>query len=123
MWPEVLESIIGRTLEGTERTVEGFRRMRVKGEHYPVVIPHEGGSVTGRLYSGLTEEDVKHLDQFEGEAYDRIEILVDGEMAQIYVLSERWMHIADSEPWHPEQLGDSELEAFRQEYKGWGDIN
>lgn len=123
MWPEVLESVIGRRLQGTPATLSGFLRLRVKNEHYPVVVPSDGGQVKGVLYGGLTESEFLYLDRFEGEEYDRIAVQAGSVAAQAYVLSECWRHIAEDSPWHPEQVRPKHLAAFREEYKGWRDIN
>ncbi|KAG8627995.1 hypothetical protein KVT40_003868 [Elsinoe batatas] len=48
------------------------RRHRVRGADYPAVIPsNPSASVRGTLAVGLTDADVRRLDIFEGEEYDR----------------------------------------------------
>ncbi len=122
MWPVVLESVIGRRLEGVPAILEGFIRLRVKGEHYPVIVPSATDVVEGMIYVGLTATDFQHLDRFEGEAYDRVTVQAGGAHAQAYVLSDRWRHLADDCRWYPEQLGPEKLSAFCAEYEGWRDL-
>jgi len=119
MWPEVLEAVIGRRIAGEEATVMGYDRLRVVGQHYPVVVPSLEDSVVGVRYRGLTAADFQRLDAFEGEEYDRAEVAVGGERAYLYVLSDGWQHIADSVRWHPEDLRPEHLAAFRNDYKCW----
>ena len=118
MWPEVLESVMGRWLKGEEAVLTGYTRLRVKDQHYPVMIQSLEDSVEGILYTGLTEQEFQCLDVFEGVEYDRL-IVEFGEIrAQVYVLSNDWKHIATSEPWHPEQLKPEHLARFCSECKG-----
>ena len=122
MWPEVMASVIGRRIEGVRATLNGYQRLRVKGEHYPVVVASEDDSVEGILYPNLTEEDFDQLDRFEGEEYVRITVCVDGTEAQVYVLSEEWWHIAEMEAWRPEEMRPEHLASFCAEYKGWREV-
>lgn len=119
MWPEVLKSVIGRQLEGTPVTLQGYRRLRIKGEQYPAVIPATGDEVGGILYTDLSASEFLHLDRFEGEEYDRVAVRIDGTEANLYVLAEGWLHIADDQIWLPEQMSPDHLAAFCNEYKGW----
>ncbi|EHL01519.1 BtrG-like protein [Glarea lozoyensis ATCC 20868] len=46
-------------------------RHRIKSVAYPAVAPHKGKNVQGILVSGLTDGDIRRLDRFEGDQYDR----------------------------------------------------
>ncbi len=122
MWTEVLESVIGRPLAGVPATLPGYRRIRIKGVHYPAVISSGNDEVTGVLYDGLSEADFRNLDRFEGEEYERLTVCVAGKAAEVYVLSPAWMHLADTRSWHPEDMEAEHLAAFRTGYKGWRDL-
>ncbi len=119
MWPEVITAVIGRCPAGEPAMLPGYRRLRVKGEHYPVIVRSAGDAVEGIVYCGLTAAEFERLDAFEGEEYDRIAVSIGQVKASVYVLSEEWKHIADSMPWFPEQLSAEHLAAFCAEYKGW----
>jgi len=121
MWPEVLEAVIGRRLQGIPVTLPGYVRLRVKREHYPAIVAAEGDRVEGILYRGLTAPEFARLDRFEGEEYDRRIERAGGAEVQVYVLSDRWKHLAEPVAWNPEDLSPNQLQAFRQEYKGWKD--
>jgi gamma-glutamylcyclotransferase (GGCT)/AIG2-like uncharacterized protein YtfP len=112
MWPEVLEGVIGRRLVGEGTGIAGYKRLRVVGEHYPVVVPSAGGTVEGVLYCGLTVGDFERLDAFEGEEYDRVEMALGNKVALIYVLAADWTHIAEPLPWIPEDLKQENLDAL-----------
>ncbi len=115
MWPEVLEVVIGRCMEGVPATLHGYLRLRVTGELYPAIVPAEREDVEGILYTGLTDADFRHLDRFEGEAYDRVEVQVGDAVAQVYLLAEHWRHIAEERPWNPEHMRPEHLAAFCRE--------
>lgn len=122
MWPEVLQAVMGRRLEGEPATLEGYTRLRVIGQHYPVIVVSLDDSVAGILYQGLTADEFGRLDAFEGEEYDRIGVCLGDAKAFAYVLSDDCRHIAAPEPWHPEQLTPGQLASFCSEYKGWSEV-
>jgi gamma-glutamylcyclotransferase (GGCT)/AIG2-like uncharacterized protein YtfP len=119
MWPEILESVMGRRMAGEKMVLAGYTRLRVKGQHYPVILQSLEDSVEGVLYTNLTAEEFQSLDAFEGVEYDRTEVCISGTPAFVYVLSDDWKHIADSKPWKPEDLAADELAQFCSDYKGW----
>lgn len=122
MWPEVLEAVAGRRLAGGAATLAGYKRLRVKGEHYPAVVPSPGDLVEGVLYRGLTAAELACLDAFEGVEYDRASVDIGQVRAEVYVLSPGWRHIAEAEPWHPEHLTPEKLAEFCSGYKGWAEL-
>ncbi|MDF7799646.1 gamma-glutamylcyclotransferase [Pontiellaceae bacterium B1224] len=119
MWPDVLEAVMGRRLNGEKATLSGYTRRRVKGQHYPAVFQASEESVEGILYTGLTGKEFQCLDAFEGVEYERVELAFGDTTAFVYVLSNDWKHIAESEHWLPEMLKPEHLSAFCSEYKGW----
>lgn len=119
MWPEVLETVIGRRVGGMPATLHGFRRLRVKEKLYPALVDaHSHNVVEGIFYRDLTEEEFRRLDRFEGEEYDRKEVCIGTQRAHVYVLNGGWRHIADSRPWRPEDLQKKKLQAFCAECRG-----
>lgn len=119
MWPAVLQSVIGRRLEGTQAVVQGYQRFRIKNQDYPGLMPSAGDEVVGMLYSDLSASEFHHLDRFEGEEYDRVTVQINGVDAEVYVLAERWCHIADEQIWNPDRMTPERLASFCKEYKGW----
>jgi gamma-glutamylcyclotransferase (GGCT)/AIG2-like uncharacterized protein YtfP len=119
MWTDVLEAVMGRRLEGEKRVLAGYKCLCVKGQHYPAILQSLEDSVEGVLYANLTADEFQSLDAFEGEEYERIEVCIDGTPAFVYVLSEDWKHIVDSNIWKPEVLTAEALAQFCSDYKGW----
>ncbi|KAF4555173.1 Hypothetical protein D9617_3g022450 [Elsinoe fawcettii] len=57
--------------------LHSHRRHRVKGADYPAVIPASiSSTVRGTFATGLTDADVRRLDIFEGDEYERRRVKV-----------------------------------------------
>ncbi|OJA20134.1 hypothetical protein AZE42_09306 [Rhizopogon vesiculosus] len=87
MHPEILKRVIGNDGSGLQMCpalLLDYTRHQVKNEDYPGILPYsqsramfdrdldlEEKSVRGSLVTGLSEEDVRLLDIFEGNQYTR----------------------------------------------------
>lgn len=88
MAPKILHRIINGTPEPTPRqsqrlapkpaVLHGYTRHRVKDADYPGIIPSSNtpgaeaeASVLGTLVTGLTDADIRLLDLFEGDEYEK----------------------------------------------------
>lgn len=77
MDPDVVDLVFGRPVSASDRqaaTAEGFRRVLLAGEGYPVMIPRAGGQVDGILIRGITPAEKERLVWFEDGEYDIAEI-------------------------------------------------
>jgi len=117
LFPEVLRVVTGRALDARPATLDRHRRHRVVGEIFPAVI--EAGDddrVVGALYDGLTGDDWRRLDRFEGDLYDRRVVVVrcGGARveAQTYVLGAAARHRLDARAWDPEAFALEHLAGF-----------
>lgn len=78
MDPDILGLVIGRPVDSRELEpagLSGFRRVRVAGASYPMLVPDPAGFVEGRLWRGGTASERARLDAYEGPAY-RLEPVV-----------------------------------------------
>ena len=69
---DVLRVVLGRDTDGLvfrDAAIHGFRRRRVQGERYPMVVPRPGGVVQGTLIDGLTTGDLDRLRFYETNDY------------------------------------------------------
>jgi len=59
--------------------ISGFRRHPVRGSDYPALVRTKGSIVDGFLVFPKDQAEWNKLDNFEGEAYDRILVCAVGE--------------------------------------------
>jgi hypothetical protein len=72
---EVLQIVVGRTVADHDKrpaTLSGYRRVKAEGVTYPIIVPREGGEVSGLHVSGITPGEVKRLIAYEGANYDLV---------------------------------------------------
>jgi len=69
------EAVWTRVVRGQYASVRarlaGFRRLAIRDESYPAVVPDAQADVLGRLWFGVSPDDVERLDRFEGSEYRR----------------------------------------------------
>jgi len=105
--------------------LHGFARRKVRHDVYPVVFPSQDSAwVDGMVYLDVSKEDIKRLDHFEGEFYDRQEhmtIVEGGEKvtAAVYVLKDHYHYIIDSANWDPDWFAQEGLPTFLGHYRGF----
>ncbi|MDY0357237.1 MAG: gamma-glutamylcyclotransferase family protein [Sedimentisphaerales bacterium] len=124
----MFESVWRRLVRGTYASrparLHGFARRKVRDDVYPVIFrTHDAEWVDGLVYLDLGAEDLKRLDFFEGEFYDRqSQTVVAGRetiTADAYVLRDEYLHMTDHAPWDPQWFGREGLAAFLGRYKGF----
>lgn len=72
MDPDILGLVIGRPVDARELEpagLSGFRRVRVQGASYPMLVPDPAGLVEGRLWRGGDRRERARLDAYEGPGY------------------------------------------------------
>ena len=78
---------MGRSVKGVPAILKGYRKTRVKieGEFYPIIKKSPNGSVKG-LVLLVTQKELKLLDDWESENYERRKIrLKSGKIAWVYL--------------------------------------
>lgn len=80
MWPDIMDRVCGAdAAPGTPplaATLAGHARHPVRDQDYPAMVPADGHEVVGRLYPDLPDAAWARLDLFEGDDYERHEVLV-----------------------------------------------
>lgn len=89
MWADIMARVCGREFTGEPASLADHRRHPVRGEDYPGLLAEPGGVVPGRLYRDVDAGAWARLDAFEGEQYERADVIVtraDGSAlpAQVY---------------------------------------
>ena len=96
----------------------GYKRRKIRGEIYPTVLPGTSRDhVDGIIYLDVSKSDVKNLDTFEGEYYQKEMAecgLTDGGIisAWVYVLKERYRNLVEDEPWDPVWFSEDGIHEF-----------
>ena len=93
--PDVRAHILGSWINRRplrQAWLPGYRRVYIRGRHYPVVIPSAGNSVDGLLAEGLDRNAVRCLAEFESDEYvdaERTVLVDDGRAvrARVFVAS------------------------------------
>jgi len=87
--PEIQKKFFGKILEGKEDSVVGFKKsiIVIEGESYSILEKSRNrfDVVFGKVFE-ITDEDLKKLDEYETDAYRRVEVVLsNGEDAWVYV--------------------------------------
>ena len=76
---DVRDAVLGHAMPPqniTPSIAPDYAIYAVAGASYPCLLPAIGEQAEGAALSGLTEEDFRRLDQFEGENYKRVPVMV-----------------------------------------------
>ena len=77
MFPVVWDRVVQDRYRSGKATIHGFRRLRIRGEHYPALIVNPNADVlAGRVYFDVSASDIARLDHFETSDYARVSIAV-----------------------------------------------
>ena len=101
--------------------LQGFERRAVRGRTYPAIVACGGGTVDGRLYLDVDDDDLHRLDVFEGDEYERQTLtvrLLDGSAHGVTAQAYAWrdpsgllIHDWDS-AWFERHALDGFLQAY-----------
>ena len=127
MCPDILQEVSGLALHGEPAVLHGFARYRVRGEHYPAIIPEDRGQVEGLLYAPPDTGAWRRLDLFEGAMYVRSSVQVETPnstlyAAETYVLRPDYQGCLDNADWDFEHFMKTGKAAFADEYKGFTEL-
>ena len=94
----LMQRLTGKTFKWCEAMLHDYKRVMVKGEDFPGIIPFKGDTVRGRLYFGVDNESLKRINEYEDEFYElkRVSVHTDnGESvdACAYVIKEEFKHV------------------------------
>ena len=104
--------------------LRGYRRLCVKGEHYPAMVPDSGCSVEGIVYKDIPEAAWPQLDRFEGEMYARKSVRIElakGQKisAETYVIYADFTDCLDEIDWDFSAFLRDGKGSFRKSFKGY----
>ena len=124
MCDEIMAEVSGLRPHRVPATLSGYRRLQVKGQPYPAVVPNTDCSVDGIAYQNMRPSAWDRLDRFEGEMYSREVVQVrlsDGSavLAATYVLRPQFRGCLDKAEWDFATFLREGKGRFRRSYKGY----
>jgi gamma-glutamylcyclotransferase (GGCT)/AIG2-like uncharacterized protein YtfP len=116
MFDEVWRQVVNGRYRSEAATLHHHQRHALTGLSYPGVVAAPGAQVAGRLYLGVSAEDMARLDAFEGAEYrrDALQVMLAGGAP-----ASAWTYIwldpqrLSGRPWQSEAFG---LHEFLQTY-------
>src|SRR5262245_53422920 len=104
MFPEVWQSVVGRSFETVGGQAEGYAIFRVQDAVFPGIAAAPGSAVQGVVYLDVDDASLARLDRFEDDFYDRQSLTIaceDGQLlqAEAYVVPPANSNVLTNEPW------------------------
>ena len=128
MCPDIMAAVAGFQLESRRAVLSGYRRLLVRGEHYPGVIPCPAVSVAGIVYHNVPPAAWSRLDRFEGEMYERLPVTVaydSGTAGKVccYICRPAFHGRLTLEDWDFDIFLQSGKLIFQQQYGGFQELD
>jgi len=129
MFPEIWRAVVGREFATVEGTAKGFAIFRVRDDVYPgIAEATDREHVRGVVYLDVDETSLAHLDRFEGDFYERRNLLVDCDdgsscSAGAYVVPATNLSVLTAEAWDRDAfLATGGLEHFFNRFQGFSRV-
>lgn len=124
MAPDIMTRVAGCRLDSRPASLYGFFRSKVRDEMYPGIREKDGGVVAGLLYLAVPADAMQRLDLFEGEMYERRQVMVlldSGEerAAMTYVFRPQYHDLLTGIPWEYEEFLSLGKQSFEDGYLGF----
>ena len=116
MYDRVWRQVVGDDAgEPAPALLHGYRRCRIQRENYPAMIADDQSFIPGVVYSGVSEKQLRLLDEFEGSEYERIEVVV-ALSASITLNAYAYLYLEtaklDPQLWDPDEFEKSQIDVF-----------
>ena len=127
MWADIMARVCGREFAAEPAVLAGHRRHPVRGQDYPGLRAAPGHRVPGRLYLDVDAAAWARLDAFEGEEYERVDVLVtlaDGRVvpAQVYRFRDAFADRLLHGDWDADAFGRDGHARFVARYAGFAQL-
>lgn len=114
---EVMRAVTGRSFAHEPARLDGWVRLRFRGNAFPGLRPRAWMSTRGTLWRGIDEASALRLDRFEGDRYERRELPVRTKpgvavTAQVYVVPDARRSELSNEPWDKARFARESLADF-----------
>lgn len=117
MNPEVYELFIHPKNRPIPAILKGYQRFFVLGYSFPGIKADFGTEVEGLLFTDLTNEQIKVLDNFEAEWYSRkkVEVVIQGskkKSCEVYLFQEQYFDLLSDKVWDNQTFREKYMQAF-----------
>jgi gamma-glutamylcyclotransferase (GGCT)/AIG2-like uncharacterized protein YtfP len=124
MCEEIMGEVSGCRLSSATGLLKGYRRLRVKDEPYPAIVPDADSRIHGTLYRNVPAPAWERLDKFEGGMYARRQVQIvlgDGTScaADVYVAKPEFLDRLEASEWDYAEFLRSGKARFQKDYKGY----
>lgn len=120
MFNEVWQRLIQNQYHKVNVQLHGFIRLKLKDEEYPGIIPSPDNRVTGKLYLNISASDIEQLDIFEGEFYQRSQVIVLSDKneytAETYLFKHKYLTLLSGKEWDENLFREKGLKKFLDKY-------
>ncbi|EOA17535.1 hypothetical protein CARUB_v10005885mg [Capsella rubella] len=109
---EVVKVLLNRVPDSVSAVLSGL--FRLKGRVYPTILPDGTGEVTGKVLKGITDDELKMLDEFEDVEYDRnaVQVALTDTSEKLQVQTYVWKNKHD-----PDLYGEWDFEEWKRHDK------
>ena len=123
MVPQVMRTVCGYTASGVPAVLHEHCCRLVRDEIYPGIYPCKNDDVEGLLYRDVDAGQLRLLDRFESDMYQRLQVTVSlagGEcVAHAYVVRESARHLLTDLRWDRQSFLRDGLQRFVGGYAGF----
>lgn len=124
MCTDIMGDVSGCDLSHTVGVLNGYRRLVVRGEQYPGLVPADGGAVEGVVYRDVPPSAWERLDRFEGAMYVRqhVDVSLKGGsplVADAYVVRPEFRDRLEDADWDFDEFLRNGKARFRRHYQGY----
>ena len=128
MCADIMREVAGCDLPGAEAVLHGYRRVVVRGEQYPGLVPADGKSVKGVVYRDVPSSAWDRLDRFEGEMYIRQSVQVSLKhggivRADAYVVRPEFRDRLEDSDWAFDEFLRNGKARFQRYYRGYRSLD
>ncbi|ESQ54060.1 hypothetical protein EUTSA_v10026383mg [Eutrema salsugineum] len=112
--PDVLYVLLNRVPDRVSAVLSGFHRFRLKNRVYPTIVPDGTGEVSGKVLKGITDDELKLLDEFEDVEYVRkaVHVVLKDNSEKLQVETYVWRNKDD-----PDLYGEWDFEEWKRHDK------
>lgn len=121
MWEEVAHGVITGRYRKAPAVLHGYSRKWVRYEWYPGIVPDSDASVNGWIWFDVSADDLRRLDEFEGDEYVRTQVTVQLDTGEelpvdVYRIRDERLEILETADWDEEQFEQHGLPEFIVSY-------